>query len=333
MAATIKDIAKKTGLGLATISTYINGGNVRPQNKQAIDDAIEELGYKVNELARGLKTNKTKTIGVIIPEITAHFYISVISVLEEVFRSNGYAAIITDCHSNEELEKQAVEFLVRKRVDGIVNIPVTVDGSHLKSAFDEGIPVVFVDRILPGVDCDCVLVDNVDAVKKATELLIANKHKHIGGIFGPNEVFTTQERLLGYKLALLENGIMESEAIIVHGEYTTKSGIECMEKMITEHPEVTAVVVTSYEIMMGAVIALNQHGLKIPEDISFIGFDNPDFARTVTPELYVVTQPISSIAEHTANIMLERLNGNSGASRVVRLSTMLEKGNSILKKE
>ncbi len=123
MAVTIKDIAKKTGLGLATISSYLNGGNVREKNKVKIEAAIEELHFEVNEVARGLKTNRTKTIGIIIPELNNIFCAEIITEVEDVLRSRGYATMLCDCRTDEKREEEAVEFLNKRRVDGLILMP------------------------------------------------------------------------------------------------------------------------------------------------------------------------------------------------------------------
>ena len=128
----MKDIARLTGLGLATISSYFNGGNVREKNRVKIEKAIEELHYEVNEVARGLKTNATKTIGVVIPELNNIFCAEIITGMEDILRSHGYATIVCDCRTDKKLEQEAVEFLIRRRVDGIINMPVDETGAHLK---------------------------------------------------------------------------------------------------------------------------------------------------------------------------------------------------------
>ena len=145
MAATMKDIARRTGLGLATISSYFNGGNVREKNRIKIEEAISELHYEVNEVARGLKTNATKTIGVVIPELNNTFCSEIITAMEDVLRNHGYATIICDCRTDKKLEKEAVEFLIRKRVDGLINMPADITGEHLKSFQKTGkhIPEIF----------------------------------------------------------------------------------------------------------------------------------------------------------------------------------------------
>ena len=146
MAATMKDIARRTGLGLATISSYFNGGNVREKNRIKIEEAIEELHYEVNEVARGLKTNATRTIGVVIPELNNTFCAEIITGMEDVLRSHGYATIVCDCRTDKKLEREAVEFLTRRRVDGIINMPVDEEGNHLKRFQKTGKPIVLIDR-------------------------------------------------------------------------------------------------------------------------------------------------------------------------------------------
>ena len=132
MAATMKDIARRTGLGLATISSYFNGGNVREKNRIKIEEAIQELHYEVNEVARGLKTNATKTIGVVIPELNNTFCAEIITGMEDVLRSHGYATIVCDCRTIRGWSGMQWSFLSRKRVDGIISMPVDAEGNHLK---------------------------------------------------------------------------------------------------------------------------------------------------------------------------------------------------------
>lgn len=158
MAATMKDIARRTGLGLATISSYFNGGNVREKNRIKIEEAIEELHYEVNEVARGLKTNATRTIGVVIPELNNTFCAEIITGMEDVLRSHGYATIVCDCRTDKKLEREAVEFLTRRRVDGIINMPVDEEGNHLKRFQKTGKPIVLIDRKIQGTVTVCWLI-------------------------------------------------------------------------------------------------------------------------------------------------------------------------------
>ena len=296
MAATMKDIAKRTGLGLATISSYFNGGNVREKNRVKIEEAIEELHYEVNEVARGLKTNATKTIGVVIPELNNTFCAEIITGMEDVLRSHGYATIVCDCRTDKKLERDAVEFLSRKRVDGIISMPVDAEGNHLKKFQKTGKPIVLIDRRI-----------QEKAAEDAMRVFFKAGHRKIGIIGGPEEISTAQERLQGYRSAYEKENLPVRESLIYHGDYTIQGGVRGIEKLVADNPDMTAVFVTNYEMTMGAVIGMNELDLKIPEQLSMIGFDNLQFARACSPKLTIVAQPTSGIAREVASIMLKRL--------------------------
>ena len=182
----MKDIARKTGLGLATISSYFNGGNVREKNRKKIEEAIEELHYEVNEVARGLKTNATRTVGVVIPELNNVFCAEIITEMEDILRGHGYATIVCDCRTDRMLEQEAVDFLSRKReVDGIINMPVDTEGRHLKKFLKTGKPVVLIDRKIQGAACDSVLVDNEKAAEDAMELFFKTGTEKSGSSEAP----------------------------------------------------------------------------------------------------------------------------------------------------
>lgn len=319
----MKDIARRTGLGLATISSYFNGGNVREKNRIKIEEAIEELHYEVNEVARGLKTNATKTIGVVIPELNNTFCAEIITGMEDILRSHGYATIVCDCRTDKKLEREAVEFLIRRRVDGIINMPVDEEGNHLKRFQKMGKPIVLIDRKIQGIDCDSVLVDNKKAAEDAVRYFIGRGHRNIGIIGGPEEVFTAQERMAGYYKALESAGIPVRESLIWHGDYTIQGGVRGLEELVQNNPEMTAVFVTNYEMTMGAMIGVNELGIRIPEQLSMIGFDNLQFARACNPKLTIVAQPTDGIAREVAKVMLNHLE-NAGETSGELFSEKLE---------
>ncbi len=333
MAATIKDIANKTGLGLATISSYLNGGNVRPKNREKIEEAISELHYEVNEVARGLKTNETRTIGVVIPELNNTFCTEIITEMEDVLRSHGYATIVCDCRTDAALEKEAMDFLVRKRVDGVINMPVDTEGANLEVFRRSGKPIVLIDRRIQRIPCDSVLVDNRHAAYEAVRLLLEQGHRRIGILGGPQDIFTAQERLQGYWDAFREIGISPEESLICHGDYTIQGGVKGLELLVQRNPKMTAVFVTNYEMTMGAVIGMNELGIRIPEDLSVVGFDNLEFARAVSPKLTIVTQPTSEIGRKAAELMLKRLGQEEPYGKMspvmIKLQTEIRRGKSI----
>lgn len=331
MAATMKDIAKRTGLGLATISSYLNGGNVREKNRIKIEEAIEELNFEVNEVARGLKTNKTKTIGVIIPELNMTFCTQIITEVEDLLRSRGYATIICDCRSNEKREEEAVDFLFHRRVDGLIIMPSGKHGKHLKKFTRAGKPVVLIDRKLKEIECDCVLVDNEWASRDAVERLLAAGHKRIGIIVGPQDIYTAKERYRGYRTAMENAGLLTEDRLVAHGDYTIESGAAAMKELVSRNPDMTAVFVSNYEMTMGAIIEINELGIEIPGQLSFIGFDNVEFAKANIPRLSIVIQPTQEIAGHVSELMLRRLeeNGDQSKKETVKLRTSFAEGKSV----
>lgn len=329
MAATMKDIAKATGLGLATISSYFNGGNVREKNRVKIEQAIEELHFEVNEVARGLKTNRTKMIGIIIPELNNIFCAEIITEVEDILRSKGYATMICDCRTDEKREEEAVEFLYHRRVDGIIIMPTGRNGTYLQKFTRNGKPVVLVDRKMKHVDCDCVLVDNKGAAKDAVQRLIKAGHQRIGMIAGPEDVYTAEERFRGYVLAMQEAGLTVEDSFIVRGDYTISGGTKAMRQLREANPEMTAVFVSNYEMTMGAVIELNELGVKIPQELSFIGFDNEEFAKASIPRLSIVTQPTKEIGRQVAEIMLSRLEIKATEPEMRKLKTCFLEGKSV----
>jgi LacI family transcriptional regulator len=308
--ATIKDIARVTGLGLATISKYLNGGNVRPKNKSSIEAAIAELNYSVNVYARGLKTNRSRTIGAVIPELNNVFITTIMSTVTDVLRQHGYGLLICGCRSDERQEREAVRFLMSKSVDGIISMPVSQDGSHLKPAIESSIPVVLIDRNVNALrgSTSSVLVDNVTASAQATQAILDAGHTRIGIVVGPAGVFTSQQRLLGYHQAHMQSGLMPDEGMVVYDNYTVQGGHDAAKQLLSRGA--TALFATNYEMTLGAVIALNEMGIKIPNQMSFVGFDNMQLAEVICPKLTIVSQPLTDIGESAARIMLSQLTAN-----------------------
>lgn len=310
--STIKDVAKYTGLSIATISKYINGGNVLDSNRALIEDAIKTLDFKVNEMARGLKTSKTMTIGVLIPSLENIFFMSIVSHIENILIQNGYSTIICDYREDSVQEIEKLDFLVNKMVDGIIMTTMASDGEHIKKVLPKNIPVVLIDRPLKDINCDVVLVDNLNASYSAVEHLIIKGHRRIGVICGSQDIYTAQERLKGY-LRVHEDYAMEVDKNLVKfGNYQLRSGYDLLNELMDLSPPPTAVFVTNYEMTLGAIIALNERNVKIPEELSFIGFDNLQMAKIVKPPLSIVIQPMQQIGETAANTLLKRLKGDTG---------------------
>jgi LacI family transcriptional regulator len=332
MAATYKDIQRITGLSLSTISKYFNGGHVLDSTRKAIERASVKLDFRINEYARGLKSRRSKTIGVLIPELNSTFNTSIIADVEDILRAHGYGTIVCDSRLNKQMEKDALEFLLGKMVDGIITIPFDKSGEHLKLADERNVPVVLIDRLVTDYKTDAVIVDNTGAAEMALKEFVDNGHKRIAILCGPDEVFTMKARMDGFKKALVKNHIEPTEDYLASQEMTVSGGYEGAKRLINLKKPPTALFCANYEITLGAVIALNESGVKIPSDLSFIGFDNLTLAQIIQPNLTIIVQPMREIAENAAQLMLDRLESEKTMGiKTIELSAGMSKGQSVCK--
>ena len=315
VAATIRDITKMTGLSLATVSKYLNGGNVLPANKVAIEHAIEVLHYEVNEVARGLATNRTKTVGVLIQKLDNVFASTIIAKIEDILRAGDYGTIVCDCRGDEKLEEEAVRFLLGKRVDGIITIPTSRTSTYLSAAVRRGIPVVLIDRTFSDGDFDSVQVDNEEASYEAVKILIEKGHKKIAVICGDDQYYTAAGRLKGYFRAMEEADLPVYAKYIRKGDLEVQHGYDSVRALLELEDPPTAVFLSNYEITMGAVIALNEAGVEFPEKLSIIGFDNLLLSQVIRPKLWMVVQPMEEIAKTAAELMLGRLKNEKNGKQ------------------
>ncbi|MEG2085088.1 MAG: LacI family DNA-binding transcriptional regulator [Clostridia bacterium] len=327
MAATIKDIAKMTKLGYATISAYLNGVTVRPKNKIAIEKAIAELGYVRNEYARGLKTRKTMTIGVLIPELNNTFSTTIISEIEDCLLSKGYGVIVCDCKTDISLEERSLRFLMSKMVDGLVIMPINTDGKLIDIATDRGIPTVVIDRITENKKASYVVINNEEASFEAVNKLVELGHKNIALITGNQNIYTARERTNGYKRALEGKNALR-EDLIFDGLLSVEGSYTAMKNIIEKRLDITALFVTNYEMTLGAIIAINELGKKIPQDYSFIGFDNQELSRIFSPKLATVNQPLKEIGQKAARKLLAIIDGEDTAETII-LDAEISEGDSI----
>ena len=332
MAATMKDLSRETGLGLATISKYFNGGTVREKNRVLIEAAVKKLHYVPNEVARSLKTQHSRVIGVIIPELSNAFITSIISSMEDILRKHDYAVIVCDCRSDPKREKDAVEFLLHRRVDGLINMATDTTGAHLKAPLASGIPVLLIDRLIESLrgKVSAVIIDNVHAASQAVEKLTSLGHKQIGLVLGSPNLYTTNQRLTGYLNALNQAGIKPTEEYIRYGDYTMDGGYQAVLDLLKLKNRPTALFVTNFEMTLGTMLALQHNGVRVPEDLSVIGFDKLELFGEIFPNLTLIRQPQLSIGREAANLMLNMLsNEENGGCRIVTLTTELTEGSSV----
>lgn len=328
--ATIKDVARMTGLSLATISKYLNGGHVLDENRLSIETAIADLGYSVNKMARGLKTHRSMTVGVLIPDLENVFITSIISSFENILHHSGYSTIICDYKHDATLERAKFDFLAGRQIDGLVLMPLSGCRDGIRRLQARQIPVVLIDRPVPDLPCDAVLVRNEQASFDAVTALILAGHRRIGVICGPPGVYTADERLKGYMRALVEHGLAVDPVLIRYGRYDTDSGFQLTRELIHADPRPTALFVTNHEMTLGSVLALHAVRIEIPGQLSIVGFDNQMLATVHQPILATVVQPLRQIGENAARLILRRMRGDqTGFPDICLLDTTWMPGASI----
>jgi len=334
MGATIKDIAARTGLGLATISKYLNGGHVLEKNQAAIEQAIEELDFQVNSFARSLKTKQSKTVGVVIPQLNNLFMTSIVTKIEETLRHYGYGVIVCDTAKQKEREAQVIQFLLNKMVDGVILMATGTEAWGLEPVLKKKIPVVLIDRKVERLEgmLDMVLLDNFRAAYDSTSCLLQRGHRKIGILIGPEQVYTSKQRLLGYKKAMEEAGIRVPDTWIRRTDFSMEAGYQHTVELVTQEKGLTAVFATNFEMTLGALLALKDHGCQVPEKVSLIGFDNRELARAMHPALTIVSQPVEEMGVRAAELLLYRMQQADGVqddAKMVILQAEIEEGASV----
>lgn len=306
MAITIKDLAKETGLGYATISAFLNGNNVRPANKEKIEKAIAKLGYIRNDFARALKAHSSKTIGVLIPELASSFATSIISYMEDELRKYGYGIIVCDCRSDKEIEKESLRFMISKMVDGLIIMPTSEDKNLLDIVKANNIPVVVIDRKTNADGVSHIIINNREISEKAVNNMLDMGRRQIALIYGGDGVYTSRERHVGYKEALDKYGLY-NQKYIRNGTLSMQGGYKAMCDLITKYPEIDGVFVTNFEMTLGALLAVKDCGKKLPDDFSFTGFDLGDMGKLISQTIQAVKQPLSDIGRKAGNTIVEMI--------------------------
>lgn len=322
--ATIKDVAKLAGVSVSTVSKYLNGGHVRGNNSDIIRSAIEALDYRVNPFARGLKSQRCRSIGVLLPNMTAPFYAEVVMALDKTLRESGYHTLISCYGETHGLERDNLCFLMTNGIDGLVYVPEDISAEEYHElTVNFCIPMVQIDRMIPGIKADAVLVNNAEAQYQAVSRLIEKGHTRIAAITGPKSVFTAKERQVGYLRALSENGMLYDDALFISGNNDFATGYLGCEALMKLPEPPTAVVTTNYDITIGLVTAARERGIRIPEELDIFGFDCVEICTMMHPPLPVVHQPEQLIGQTAAKYLLERLEGSTAEPRITRLKCRL----------
>ena len=276
------------------------------------------LNFRPNSMARSLRMGVTKTYGLVVPDIANPFFAEIGRKIENFCYQNGYNVILCNSDDNQARESSYIELLISKMVDGVIFIAAGDRADNLTQLVDAEIPVVIVDRDFPQSIADVILVDNAQGGYLATEYLIKLGHYRIACISGASQVTPSADRVRGYRQALMDYRLPVDEEFIVSGYLRYEGGIKAMEQLL-QHPRPPTAVFCCNDVMaVGALRTLRNHGFRVPEDVSLVGFDDIFLASAVTPALTTIAQPVDEIAQKAAELLLSRTKSNEPTRNVNR---------------
>ncbi len=329
----IKEVAKKAGVSISTVSNVMNEKKpVSPELKARVNEAIEELQYEVNPVGRGLKSNKTNQIGVIVPSFNQVYFPAVLQGINEAGIKYGYTILVFETNGDVELEKQHVRFLQHSWSDGIIlasyaNRENISDRKYIRSLLDNGnrkkkMPVVSLEIVLdPGIDA--VVIDNRRAAETAVNHLISLGHRSIAHIAAPLRFQIGHLRLEGFKETMQQAGLAVDEDLIIEGDYSPISGYNAMKKVLKKGKKFTAVFAGNDQMGIGVIRALLDEGYRVPEDVAVIGIDNNFPSTLIVPSLSSVNLPKYDLGYQAMHLLNERMKDPDRPRCVITLESEL----------
>lgn len=306
--ATIKDIASLADVSPATVSRFLNGQiTVREETRRRIENAVQQLNYKPNYLARSLVLKETKTIGVVIPDILNPYFPGLTRGVEDEAQRAGWSVVL--CNSDNKVDKELayLEMLRYKQVDGIILVSSGQPPEQLQGLLDQKVNLVLAGRRIDGVETDTVAIANTKGAYEATRHLIGLGHRRIAFIGGSPFLRTSRERLEGHSQALSEADIPMEEAIVTYGSFQYQGGFSAMAQLLQRSPRPTAVFAANDLMAIGAINAVQAEGGSVPEDVAVVGFDGIPLGELIRPRLTTMSVSPYKIGKTACRLLLDRV--------------------------
>ena len=311
--ATIREVAESAGVSYATVSHVINNTRlVSQETRQRVLAAMDALNYRPNALARSLRQGKSNTLGLVLPDSANPFFAEISRSIEDEAFKKGYSVFLCNTELDTERELFYVDVLSKKQVDGIIFIAAGDQADSLDFLVRRNMPVVMIDRDLPNVEVDAVLTDNQLGGLLATRHLLELGHTRIACIAGPSSITPSAERIIGYRKALEEGGILYDESLILRGDYHAQSGMEITHAILKMDPRPTAIFALNDLMALGALRAAAEAGFAVPRDLAIVGYDDLDIARFTNPPLTTIAQPKKEVGARAVSMLVDRISRKSG---------------------
>lgn len=319
--SSIKDVAKAAGVSTATVSRVLgNKPHVTNALRQRVLEAVEELNYRPNLVARSLRSQKSSTIGLIVSDIRNPFFTSISRAVEDTAHDSGYSVFL--CNTDEDPEKEEIylKLMHDENVAGVIFSP-TRHTAAIFNTLNLAFPTVVIDRTVNGTDVDVVIINNEDAAFRLTNHLIAQKYRHIVGVFG--EMSTTgQQRRQGMEAALAEHGLVAAK--IAYTQARTEAGQQVVGALLDDTPSVDAILTSNSLLTAGALKAIRQRGLRIPDDVALVGFDETTWSEMVEPPITLIAQPTYEIGHTATELLIQRIASPKRPTRRITLKGKLK---------
>jgi len=318
--ATIHDVARKAGVSSATVSHVINNSRfVSPETRARVVEAIDALRYRRDGVARSLRRARTSTIGVVISDITNPFFSDLVRGIEDRIygREEGFNLILCNTDEDATRERMYLDVLQERRVEGLIIVPAGDNEDCLNELVMSGLPVVFADRTVEGVEADTVLVDNVDGTFRLTQHLVGLGHRRIGVLQSERAATSVAERILGWRYALEGARIGADAALVTKGGRTIEDARQAGLSLLDDPGRPTAVLCTNNIMTLGMIQAIADLGLRCPDDIAVVGFDDFPWATAFSPRLTALAQPAYAMGTEAVDLLFARIAQGS-LGRAVR---------------
>ncbi|WP_394145232.1 substrate-binding domain-containing protein [Vibrio atypicus] len=328
--ATIKDVAREAGVSIATVSRVINKSpKASKASVQSVSQAMAKLGYRPNAAAKALVSQSSNTVGVLVGDVSDPFFGSMVKAVDTVAHEYSKHILIGNGYHNPEDERKAIELLINNRCDALVIHSKGLSDEELIGYAKEVKGLVLINRHIPELSERCISLDNHRGAYLATEYLIRHGHKQIACIASNHDIEDAQDRISGYLAALQEHNIELTKSYIEYGEPNSDGGEVAMTNLLTKSLTVTGVVAYNDYMAAGALSVLDENGVKVPEQVSMLGFDDGLIARYVHPRLTTVRYPIEMMAERAARLALNLANSEPVEEEAIIFTPTLVRRNSV----
>jgi LacI family transcriptional regulator len=312
--STISDVARRAGVSAMTVSRVINNsGYISPETRERVEKAVRDLGYVPNALARSLRFKQTKTLALVLTDITNPFFTTIARGVEDAASEQGFSVIFCNTDESESKEAEYLNVVLQKQVDGLLLVPASCSSDSVTFLQERKVPVVVLDRCVYDVKIDTLRCDSEGGAYQLTRHLLDLGHTRIAILSGPSSVSTAIDRVAGYRRALAEAGLGSRVELVYHGEYSQASGYQMAWQALGVTPRPTALFAANNFITSGALRAVREAGLRVPEDISIVSFDDLPTAPFMGPALTVAAQPAYEMGRKAAELLLTRLAGEGPA--------------------